>query len=119
MVRGARGVPASSRFFFCCFFGVFHFYVCFVFRFVFRFVFLLFFVFWVLPGPLIVGKMSAIFASFARLSAKTKPHIAVFASFARLSAKTQAQKKSVGFVYNCSLHPLPRLPHRFSYMDII
>jgi hypothetical protein len=63
--------------------------------------------------------MFAIFASFARLSAKTKPHIAIFASFARLSAKTQAQKKSVGFVYNCSLHPLPRLPHRFSYIDII
>jgi hypothetical protein len=63
--------------------------------------------------------MFAIFASFARLSAKTKPHIAIFASFARLSAKAQAQKKSVGFVYNCSLHPLPRLPHRFSYIDII
>ena len=91
LVRGAPGVPASSRVLFLFFNCVCRFYACFVFRFV---LFFCFFVFWVFPGPLIVGKMFAIFASFARLSAKNKtPHCSLCIFCTPVSKNTGPKEK--------------------------
>jgi len=73
------------------FYCVCRFYACFVFRFV---LFFCFFVFWVFPGPLIVGKMFAIFASFARLSAKNKtPHCSLCIFCTPVSKNTGPKEK--------------------------